>query len=266
MADPILYETRDHIAILTLNRPEKLNPITDQDLIEALLATLDRMERDHDIRVAILTGAGKGFSSGGDVRKMDGKSGINDTKAVRTRHLYRHGIQRLPRAFAALEVPVIAAVNGPAYGAGFDLTCMCDIRIAGESAIFAESFVKLGLIAGDGGSWLLPRVVGFSKACEMALTGDPINAAEALACGLVSRVVPDSALMEEALKLAGRIAANAPYAVRMTKRLLWEGREMTLPASLDMAASMQSLAHLTDDHQEAVQAFIEKRKPKVRGS
>ena len=108
MTDPILYETRDHIAILTFNRPEKRNPISDPDMIEALIATLDRMERDHEVRVAILTGAGKGFSSGGDVRKMDGKSGINDVKGVRTRHLYRHGIQRLPRAFAALEVPVIA--------------------------------------------------------------------------------------------------------------------------------------------------------------
>ena len=265
MTDPILYEARDHIAILTLNRPEKLNPISAPDMIEALLAMLDRLEHDHSVRVAIITGAGKGFSSGGDVRKMDGKSGINDVKAVRTRHLYRHGIQRLPRAFAALEVPVIAAVNGPAYGAGFDLTCMCDLRIASQSAVFAESFVKLGLVAGDGGSWLLPRVIGFSKACEMALTGDPINADEALACGLVSKVVPDSELMSEALKLAARIATNPPYAVRMTKRLLWEGREMSLAALLDLAGSMQSLMHLTEDHLDAVQAFVEKRKPIVTG-
>jgi enoyl-CoA hydratase/carnithine racemase len=266
MSDPILYEVRDHVAILTLNRPEKLNPISDPEMIEALLASLQRIEMDAGVRVAIITGAGRGFSSGGDVRKMDGKSGINDVRAIRTRQLYRHGIQRLPRAFVQLEVPIIAAVNGPAFGAGFDLTCMCDLRIASESAKFAENFVKLGLIAGDGGSWLLPRVIGFSKACEMALTGDMLGAAEALACGLVSKVVPDAELLPEALRLAGRIAANPPYAVRMTKRLLWEGREMNLSALLDLAASMQSLAHLTDDHQEAVQAFIEKRKPSVTGN
>jgi enoyl-CoA hydratase/carnithine racemase len=191
---------------------------------------------------------------------------LNAGSPAATRLAYKRGIQRLPLAFAALEVPVIAAVNGAAMGAGCDLTCMCDLRIAGESAKFAESFVKLGLIAGDGGSWLLPRVVGWSKAAEMALTGDVIDAAEALACGLVSRVVPDAELLDAARTLARRIAANPPHAVRMTKRLLWEGRRADLATLLEMASAMQAAAHATADHEEAVSAFLEKRTPEFRGT
>ena len=142
---------------------------------------------------------------------------------------------------------------------------MCDLRIAGESARFAESFVKLGLVSGDGGAWLLPRVIGWSKAAEMALTGDMIDAAEALACGLVSQVVPDSELLDSARALARRIAANPPFAVRMTKRLLWEGRSAGLASVLEMAAPMQALAHATSDHHEAVEAFLEKRNPQFKG-
>lgn len=267
MTDPVLYETdEDGIVTLTLNRPELRNPITDPDAIAAILAALERLDSDPAARVAILTGAGKGFSSGGNIHEMKRGGNLNTGAPVRTRAAYKHGVQRLPLAFAALDVPVIAAVNGPAVGAGCDLTCMCDLRIAGESARFAESFVKLGLIAGDGGAWLLPRVVGWSKAAEMALTGDMIDARDALACGLVSQVVPDAELMDAARALARRIAANPPHAVRMTKRLLWEGRRTDLPSLLEMAASMQAAAHATDDHAEAVDAFLAKRSPEFRGN
>ena len=142
---------------------------------------------------------------------------------------------------------------------------MCDLRIAGESAKFAESFVKVGIVPGDGGAWLLPRVVGYSKACEMAFTGDMLDASEALACGLVSRVVPDAELMNEARKLAAKIAANPPHAVRMAKRLLMEGRHTRLDTLLEMSATMQALAHTTADHREAAQAFLEKRRPNFTG-
>jgi enoyl-CoA hydratase/carnithine racemase len=184
---------------------------------------------------------------------------------AQTRRNYKLGIQRIPLAFDRLEVPIIAAVNGPAIGAGCDLACMCDVRIAGAGARFAESFVKLGIIPGDGGAWLLPRVVGYSKACEMAFTGDMLGADEALACGLVSKVVPDADLLAEARKLAGRIAANPPHAVRMTKRLIREGQHVQLATLLELSAAMQSLAHATTDHKEAVAAFIEKRKPEFKG-
>jgi len=267
MDEAVLYEIDDDgIVLLTLNRPALRNPISDPQVIEALLASLARLEADPAARVAILTGAGKGFSSGGDINQMKPGGNLNSGSPAVTRLNYKRGIQRLPLAFAALEVPVIAAVNGAAMGAGCDLTCMCDLRIAGESAKFAESFVKLGLIAGDGGSWLLPRVIGWSKAAEMALTGDPINAAEALACGLVSRVVPDGELLDAARALARRIAANPSHAVRMTKRLLWEGRRADLASLLEMASAMQAAAHATADHEEAVTAFLEKRPPQFKGS
>ena len=268
MSDAVIYESEgDGIVTLTLNRPELRNPISDLEVVEALLAALEKLEGDAGARVAILTGAGKGFSSGGNIREMKPGSGsLNAGAPAATRWNYKRGIQRLPLAFSALEVPVIAAVNGPAIGAGCDLTCMCDLRIASQSAVFAESFVKLGLIAGDGGAWLLPRVVGWSKAAEMALTGDAIDAAEALACGLVSQVVPDGELMDAARALARRIAANPTDAVRMTKRLVWEGRRTDLPAILEMAAAMQAAAHTTEDHAEAVDAFLEKRKPTYRSA
>jgi enoyl-CoA hydratase/carnithine racemase len=266
LTDAVLYEAdAEGIVMLTLNRPELRNPISDAEMIEALLAALERLESDASARVAILTGAGKGFSSGGNIQEMKPGGTLNAGSPTRTRANYKRGIQRLPLAFAALEVPVIAAVNGPAIGAGCDLTCMCDLRIAGESARFAESFVKLGLIAGDGGSWLLPRVIGWSKAAEMALTGDMIDAAEALACGLVSQVVPDAELMDAARALARRIAANPSHAVRMTKRLLWEGQRSDLATLLEMASAMQAAAHTTNDHAEAVDAFLAKRKPVFKG-
>ncbi|MBT4905720.1 MAG: enoyl-CoA hydratase, partial [Rhodospirillaceae bacterium] len=155
-----------------------------------------------------------------------------------------------------LEVPTIAAVNGAAVGAGCDLACMCDIRIASEKARFAESFAKLGIISGDGGAFLLPKLVGMSKAAEMTFTGDMIGADEALECGLVSRVVPHDALMDEAHILAGKIAANPGHSLRMSKKLLREGVHSRLETVLEMAAAFQALAHHTPEHDDAVNALI----------
>ena len=171
-------------------------------------------------------------------------------------------IQRIPRAFESLQVPIIAAVNGPAIGAGNDLACMCDLRIASSTARFAESFVKVGIVPGDGGCWLLPRVVGHARAAEMALTGDPIDADEALRIGLVSRVVPPDALLGEALRLAERVAANPPQVLRWTRQLLQQARTSTLDEALHAAGRFQGLAHHTADHVEAVTAFFEKRAPR----
>ena len=198
---------------------------------------------------------------------MDGAlpGGLNASLPARTRRNYKSGIQRLPLAFAALEVPVIAAVNGPAIGAGLDLACMCDLRVAGESAKFAESFVKLGIIPGDGGAWLIQRIVGFSKAAELTLTGETIDAAEALRIGLVNQVVPDTDLMDAARKMAARIACNPSFAVRMAKRLIWDAQSMSISQVLEMSAAMQAVAHATKDNAEAVNAFLEKRKPVFKG-
>jgi enoyl-CoA hydratase/carnithine racemase len=265
MTELVLFEVEDAVATLTLNNPELRNPISDLDMVDALVGALDRLNRDFSIRAAILTGAGKSFSSGGNLRKMGQPGELGGAAPADTPSGYRRGIQRIPLAFEALEVPIIAAVNGAAIGAGCDLACMCDIRIAGESARFAESFVKLALIPGDGGAWLLPRVVGYSKACEMVFTGDPIDAMEALACGLVSRVVPDDQLLDSARALAGRIAVNPPHALRMAKRLIAQGRNQRLDQHLETAAAYQALAHSTDDQREAVAAFVEKRPAVFRG-
>ena len=264
---PVLYSLDDQgIATITLNRAELRNPISDLDLIEALLDTLTQIEDDPNVRCAILTGAGTAFSAGGNLKAMRPDSGgLNASLPARTRRNYKSGIQRLPLAFAALEVPVIAAVNGPAIGAGLDLACMCDLRVASESAKFAESFVKLGIIPGDGGAWLLQRIVGFSKAAELTLTGETIDAAEALRIGLVSQVVPAADLIEAARKMAARIACNPSFAVRMAKRLLWDAQSMSIGQVLEMSAAMQSVAHATKDNAEAVNAFLEKRKPVFKG-
>ncbi len=265
MSAVVLRSSEDGVVTLKLNRPEARNPISDPDMLEALVDHLQSADADMSVRAVVLTGEGGAFSSGGNLKRMGETGGINDTLPAQTRRNYKSGIQRLPLLFEALEVPVIAAVNGPAIGAGCDLACMCDLRIASQSARFAESFVKVGLVPGDGGAWLLPRVVGFAKACEMALIGDPIDADEALACGLVSRVVPDDALMSEAQRLARRIAANPPHVVRMTKRLLREASSAGLATVLETSAAMQALAHATADHREAVEALLGRRPPNFHG-
>ncbi len=266
MSDLLLQQRDGHVLTITLNLPEKRNPISDVAMVDALCAAFEDADRDMDVRCVILTGAGSAFCSGGDLKQMRPDSGgLRSSNPVETRRNYKYGIQRLPLMFQALEVPVIAAVNGPAIGAGCDLACMCDVRVAGASAKFAESFVKLGIIPGDGGAWLLPRIIGYSRAVELSLTGEAIDAAHALEYGLVSHVVPDSDLMTKAHEIAAKIAANPPHAVRMTKRLLREGQTATLKNILEMSAAMQAIVHATKDNDEAIEAFIGKRVPEFRG-
>ena len=259
MPDFLQFEQGEHVVTLTMNEPERRNPLTGNTAVPELLAAIDRIHNDHRVRVVILTGAGTAFSSGGDVRNML-RQAHGEVSGMQIRHEYRTGIQRLPVALFNLEVPVIAAVNGAAVGAGLDLACMCDIRIASDTAKFAESFVKLGIIPGDGGAWLLPRIIGQSRAAEMMYTGDPISAQVAEQWGLVSRVVPPEELMATARALAQRIAANPGHAVRLAKRLHREGMHTRLDTHLEMAAGFQALSHQTQSHREAVDAFLEKRK------
>jgi enoyl-CoA hydratase/carnithine racemase len=213
----------------------------------------------------VLTGNGTAFCAGGNVKDMQSRGGIFAGSAFEVRNSYRDGIQRIPLALYELDLPVIAAVNGAAIGAGLDLACMCDIRISADTAVFAESFVKLGIVPGDGGAWLLPRVIGMPKASLMAFTGDTIDAAKALDWGLVAQVVPAATLEAEALALATRIAANPGHALRLTKRLLREGQHMRLDSLLELSAAYQALAHHTEDHLESVNAFLEKRPANYTG-
>jgi len=265
MTSPLIYELSDHIVTLTLNLPETRNPISEPEMIEAFEDAVSRINADASVRAVILTGAGSAFSSGGNVKHMRDRTGMFGGTPAQIRQGYRHGIQRIPRAMAALEVPAIAAVNGAAIGAGCDLTCMCDMRIASERAVFAESFVKVGIIPGDGGAWLLPRAIGMARASEMAFTGDAIDANTALAWGLVSQVVPHEQLMPATRALAERVACNPPEVLRMTKKLLREGQQQSLESLLELSASMQALAHHTRDHEEAVAALLEKRQGQFTG-
>ncbi|OBY87395.1 enoyl-CoA hydratase/carnithine racemase [Delftia sp. 60] len=261
---PFLNIARDGaIWTLTMNQPETRNALTGNTAVEEFVQVCDEIRRDASVKAVILTGAGPIFSSGGNVKDM--QRFFDDALTPDAiREEYRQGIQRIPRALNQLDVPVICAVNGPAIGAGLDLTCMCDIRIASETATFAESFVRVGIVPGDGGAWLLPRAVGRAKAAEMAFTGEAIDAQQALACGLVSRVVPADQLLPTARALADKIAANPGAVMRMTKRLLREGEHSTLESLLELSAGYQALAHKTADHREAVMAFVEKRKPRFQ--
>lgn len=245
----------DGIVTLTLNSPETRNAISDLPMIEAILDALTAAQADPNARVILLTGAGSSFSSGGNIKNMIPGKGLVDEVPAVTRQNYRTGIQRLPLAFEASDLPIVAAVNGPAVGAGCDLTLMCDVRIAGASAKFAESFVRIGIIPGDGGAWLLPRIVGFARASEMALTGEMIDAQTALDYGMVSRVVPDAELMDSARQTAAKIAANPPHAVRMTRRLLRQAWNRDLVMTLELSSAMQALAHETEDYQQALAAM-----------
>ena len=234
MEAPVLVEITDDIALVTLNRPESRNPL-DPETQDALIATFMKLDAEAKARVAILTGAGSAFCAGGNVRRMgEAASGSTERTPAQARSYYRHGIQRLPRMFEQLEIPVIAAVNGPAMGAGCDLTCMCDLRIAGQSARFAESFVKLGIIPGDGGAWLLPRVVGFAKAAEMSLTGDALSADQALAYGLVSQVVPDAELNKlYPAKFPARVTITLDDGTKLTETVLLPKGDPGAPLSDD---------------------------------
>jgi enoyl-CoA hydratase/carnithine racemase len=263
--DFLIFEQDGPVVTLTMNKPDIRNALSEPSYFDEFVEACDAINRDMSVRAVILTGAGTAFCAGGNVKQMRDKTGIAQGSPFEIRQGYRHGIQRIPLALYDIEVPTIAAVNGPAIGAGCDLACMCDIRIAGESAKIAESFVKLGIIPGDGGAWLLPRAVGMSKAAELTFTGDMIGAEEAKEIGLVSKVVPDDQLMDEARKLAGRIAGNPPAALRGAKKLLREGQHVRLDTLLEMSAAMQALAHYTKDHEEAINAFLDKRKPSFTG-
>jgi enoyl-CoA hydratase/carnithine racemase len=253
------------VLILTMNQPETRNALTGNTAVDELVKACTDVQADHSVRAVIVTGDGPVFSSGGNVKDMQ-RYYLQPPSADTIREEYRRGIQRIPKALYHLDVPVIAAVNGPAIGAGLDLACMCDIRIASERATFAESFVKVGIVPGDGGAWLLPRAIGMSRAAELAFTGEAISAAQALAWGLVSRVVPSEELMTAALDLARRIAVNPGSVLRMTKRLLREGERATLESLLEMSAALQAIAHGEPDHHEAVRAFVEKRPPSFSSS
>ena len=261
----LLSEMRGAVMVLTLNRPEVKNAMTD-DMTAGLREALLAASADAQVRAVVLTGAGDAFCSGADTRKIAKGGGVFEGSVpTRTRHGYTHGIQMVSKAFAACEVPIVAAVNGPALGLGFDLATQCDIRIAAENASFSEAFVSVGLIPGDGGFWYLPRIVGYSRAVEMTITGRRIDAATAERWGLVSEVVPSGAALESAVALAQEIATKSPHAVRLSKRLIRDALTASLDNALSMGAMAQAVLTGTDDQRKAIAALTERREAEFEG-
>lgn len=262
----VLYARDGRIATLSFNSPQTRNAIGSLQDCEDILAALEQASADPQVSCLILTGVGSAFSAGGNLKGMKMRSGIGRLDApVDTRANYRRGVQRVIRALWDCELPMIAAINGHAIGLGLDLACTCDLRIAADSARFASSFIKMGIIPGDGGAWILPRAIGLARASEMVLTGDTFDAARMLEWGLVSRLVPAEQLMEAAQQLAQRVVVNPAKGLRLAKRLLREGQQQRLSDVLELSAAFQALAHETADHEEAVDAFLEKRPPKFIG-
>jgi len=261
----LLFEKSGMVGTLTINRAEARNPLGEPGDGELFEDAARRINADREIRCAILTGAGKAFSAGGNLKAMREKTGPFAGGGTNIRDGYRSGIHRMVRAIWSIEVPLIAAVNGPAIGLGNDVACLADLRIAANSAVFAASFLRMGLVPGDGGAWILPRIIGRARAAELFFTGDTIDAPTALAWGLVSQVVPASDLMKETNALAARICRQPPDVLRLTKRLMRDGERASFETLMELSAAFQSLAHLTRDHAEAVTAFFEKRTPDFKG-
>jgi enoyl-CoA hydratase/carnithine racemase len=255
----------NRVATLTFQRDDVRNALTGTTLIEDIVQTAAWANLNRDVSVLIITGDGKAFSSGGNVKEMRDKQGIFGGQAAEIQEQYRQGIQRIPLAIHELEVPTIAAINGAAIGAGFDLCNMCDIRLGCPETLLGETFINLGIIPGDGGAWFLQRVVGYQRAAELSLTGRLITPDQALEYGILMEVTESDALLPRAQELAAQIAAKPPRGVRMTKRLLKAAQRMELKDLLDMSASMQAISHQMDDHREAVDAFLDKRSPSFKG-
>jgi len=261
----LTIEKRGHVALLTLNRPEVLNALGREGDGEAIRAACETVNADQEIRCVVLTGAGKAFSAGGDLKAMRDRTGAFAGNGVTIREGYRRNIHLAVRSLYGLDVPSIAAVNGAAIGLGCDVACIADIRIAADNAVFGATFLKIGLVPGDGGSWLLPRVIGMSRAAELLYTGKTIDAATAERWGLVSQVVPADRLIDEAMAMAEAIAQQPPHALRLTKSLLRQGQSASYDAVMEMSAAVQAIAHQTEDHMEGVSAMIERRAARFTG-
>jgi enoyl-CoA hydratase/carnithine racemase len=258
----LLYDMQDGIATLTLNRPERLNALGDT-LREDLYDAVTRASSDPDVRVIILTGAGRGFCAGGDVKAMN-----EARESKRARPLLDKIAPLRDKVVLAMRhapQPIIAAINGPAAGAGMNIALACDLRLASTTAKFGETFVKRGLHVDWGGTYFLPRLIGMAKACELIFTGEVIGAEEALALGIVSRIVSPDQLLPTTRELAHSIAQGPPIAIRLAKRALYHNQEVDLQAALEFETYAQNICFETEDAKEGIRAFVEKRAPSFQG-
>ncbi len=266
--ETIVYEKKDGVAVITLNRPERMNAFTDV-MIREWASALDDARLDRDVRAVIVTGAGRGFCAGADLRGGSGIGGSSGGEgppaAAERRNWLRDGVHMVPRAVHLLDKPYIAAVNGSAVGAGMDMASMADLRIASESAKFAMSYVKVGLVPGDGGCYFLPRIVGVAKALELIWTGEFVDAQEALRIGYVTKVVPAGELMPATMEFAQRLAQGPAVAMQLAKRLVYRGLNADWQEAFEMAGSAMAITQSTEDAREGPRAFVEGRAPKFVG-
>lgn len=263
MAD-LVVEKREHVTLITLSRPERLNAIT-VAMLEGLTAAFREADADASVRAIVLTGAGRGFCSGLDLKEAAEGRGIGGalSGAGGVRHI---GTRDLPTVVLhQLDTPVVCALNGAAAGYGLDLALGCDIRLMASGATLVPGFAKRGILPESGGTWYLPRLVGWAKACEIGFLGEDLTAARALELGLVNRVVPDDAVLPEALRWAERIAANAPLAVRAMKRLYRHGLSEDFEAHSHHVLMQLLLLFRSDDFQEGMTSFLERRPPRFAG-
>ncbi|MGZ3771537.1 MAG: enoyl-CoA hydratase-related protein [Bdellovibrio sp.] len=266
-------QTHEHLKVnlngtvlwIVLDNPSQSNAIS-LEMTQSLTSVLKHADFDPQVRVVVVSGEGTAFCAGGDIKAMQNKTGMFSGESNELRMRYIHGIQQIPKCIEDLSKPLIAMVNGAAVGAGCDLAMMCDLRIGTVNSKFGETFVKLGLVPGDGGAFFLQRVIGFSKAMQMSLTGEMVQGEEALKWGLLNYFVPAENLEEETTKLAEKIAANGPVAVQMTKKAMKMAYLNDLSTILDLSAAYQGIAQRTEDHFIALQAMKEKKNPNFKGT
>ena len=258
----ITYTKENGIATITMNRPDKMNAFT-PEMSDSLYRAVEDSAEDKGVRVIVLTGTGRAFCAGADVKAM--AQGFDNPVAQRRYDAARSERVSLHLLMQRCDKPIIGAINGVAVGGGLDLACACDIRIAPESARFAEVFVRRGMMPASGGTYFLPRLVGIDRACLMAWTGDMIDAREAERIGLVTMVVPDDELELATMELAEKLAKGPPLAIQRTKRAIYEGLEMDLEETLRYIGPIINELNQTEDHKEGARAFVEKREPVFRG-
>lgn len=264
--EAILYDVQDHVATITLNRPERMNSFSDS-LLREWEDAIRRSSEDEDVRAVIVTGAGRAFCAGADLRATGSDDRILQAErgAGERRNSLRYSVHRVPQALQYLDKPYIAAVNGAAVGAGMDMASQADIRIASDQARFGMSYVNVGLVPGDGGAWLLPRLVGIQRALDLLWAGDLFDAATALEMGYVLKVVPHDSLMAEARAYAQRLVEGPPVAIQLAKRLAYRGLTQSFVEGLESAQAAMTIVQSTEDSKEGPRAFREKRKPKFEG-
>lgn len=261
MGEDLLFDVSDGVATFTLNRPDKRNSFTDE-MIHRWVAQLEECRLRDDVRVIVFAANGSSFCAGADTTRLAGNAEQTPIEARERMSAVAHA---LVRKVAQIDKPVIAAVGGSAVGGGMDLALMCDVRIAGTSARFAETYAKMGLLPGVGGAWFLPRIVGTAAALDLFWTGRWVDASEALSLGIVTKVVPDEDLTEAVRDYAVQLAQAAPLSVRAIKKLVLQGMAMPLDQHLDGLAAQLAVVRTSDDHKEAVAAARDKRPPQFSG-